>query len=142
MRIREIVLSQKLSTIPGASPILEGVFSLRGAVIPVINMRKFFAMPEADKCTTSYLLIVSLAHQSLALEVDAVMDVIMVQAREIMPLSDMSDDIRVEHLLGICQSDDRVFMILDIDSLLGDSERRHWNDTIHPKPGCTVRERP
>jgi len=119
MRIREIILPQKLSALPGASQILEGVINLRGAVIPVMNLRKRFAMPEADGSTTGKLLIVSLPRQALALAVDNVLEVITVPAGEIKPPPDTADGVGMEHLLGVCLHDERVFMILDIDSLLG-----------------------
>lgn len=118
MRIREIILPQKLSALPGGSQLLDGVINLRGAVIPVMNLRKRFAMPEADDGTTGKLLIVSLARQALALAVDNVMEVITVPAGEIKPPPDTADGVGMEYLLGVCLSDERVFMILDIDSLL------------------------
>lgn len=124
MRIREIILPQKLSALPGASQIVEGVINLRGAVIPVMNMRKRFGMAEAADCTPGKLLIVSLARQTIALAVDNVMEVITIPAREIKPPLDTADGIGMEYLLGVCLSDDRVFMILDIDSLFGQSECR------------------
>src|ERR1039457_510323 len=80
MRIREIILPQKLSALPVKSQILEGVINLRGSVIPVMNMRKRFAMPEACDSITGNLLIVSLARQTLALVVDTVLEVITVPA--------------------------------------------------------------
>lgn len=118
MRIREIILPQKLSALPRTSHMLEGVINLRGIVIPVMNMRKRFAMPEADYATTGKLLIVSLARLTLALAVDNVMEVITVPAGEIKPPIDTADGIGMEHLLGVCLHDDCVYMILDIDSLL------------------------
>jgi purine-binding chemotaxis protein CheW len=124
MRIREIILPQKLSALPGGSRILEGVINLRGAVIPVMSMRKRFGMPEAGGGITGKLLIVSLARQTLALAVDAVLEVITVAAGDIKPPLDSEDGIGMEHLLGVCLSDDRVFMILDIDSLYGQSDSR------------------
>jgi purine-binding chemotaxis protein CheW len=122
MRIREIILPQKLSVLPGASQVLEGVINLRGFVIPVLNLRKRFAMPEAVDGITGKLLIVSLARLTLALAVDTVMEVITVPSREIKPPLDTADGIKMEYLLGVCLSDDRVFMILDIDSLIDQPE--------------------
>lgn len=118
MRIREIILPQKLSALPRTSHMLEGVINLRGAVIPVMNMRKRFAMPEADHATTGKLLIVSLARLTLALAVDNVMEVITIPAGEIKPPIDTADSIGMEHLLGVCLYNNGVYMILDIDSLL------------------------
>jgi purine-binding chemotaxis protein CheW len=124
MRIREIILPQKLSALPRVSPLLEGVINLRGAVIPVMNMRKRFGMPESSEGVAGKLLIVSLARQTLALVVDNVLEVFTVAARDIKPPLDTVDGIGMEYLLGVCLSGDRVFMILDIDSLLIQSECR------------------
>ena len=130
MRIREIILPQKLSALPRSSRILEGVINLRGAVIPVMNLRKLFGMPGPANPKTTKLLIVSLARQTLALEVDTVMEIITVSAKDIKPPLNTTDGIGMEFLLGACLSDDRVFMILDIDSLLGQSEYREVVRTV------------
>jgi purine-binding chemotaxis protein CheW len=124
MRIKEIILPQKLSSLPRESRILEGVINLRGVVIPVMDMRKRFGMPDAPGGKTGKLLIVSLARQILALAVDNVLEVITVQAKDIKPPLDTEEGIGMEYLLGVCLSDNRVFMILDIDSLLGFSDCR------------------
>lgn len=128
MRIKEIILPQKLSSLPRASSILEGVINLRGAVIPVMDMRKRFDMPAAPEGVPGKLLIVSLARQILALVVDNVLEVISVPPKDIKPPLDTAEGIGMEYLLGVCLSDNRVFMILDIDSLLSHSEYR---DIIH-----------
>lgn len=119
MRIKEIIQPQKLSALPKASQSLDGVINLRGAVIPVMDLRKRFGMIPLEKAATSKLLIVSLARQTLALVVDSVMEVITVPVKEIKPPLDNSLGIGMEHLLGVCLSEDRVFMLLDIDTLLG-----------------------
>lgn len=118
MRIREILLPQRLSSLPAESDILDGVINLRGAVIPVMNMRKRFGMPQADKQITSKLLIVSLARQLLGLMVDDVREVITVPVAELKPPIQVAQGIGMEFLAGVCLSEDRVVMILDIDSLL------------------------
>lgn len=124
MRIREIILPQKLSSLPRASSVLEGVINLRGTVIPVMDMRKFFGMPAVQEEIPGKLLIVSLARQILAMAVDNVMEVISVPVKDIKPPLETADGISMDHLLGVCLSEGRVIMILDIDSLLGHSEYR------------------
>lgn len=124
MRIREIILPQKLSSLPGSSHLLDGVINLRGIVIPVMDMRKRLGMPPAPAGVSGKLLVVSLARQTLALAVDNVMEVITVPVGDIKPVPDASEDVGMEYLLGICLSGDRVFMILDVDSLLGHPDYR------------------
>ncbi len=124
MRIREIVLPQKLSSLPRASRFLEGMINLRGAVIPVMDMRRRFGMGPADGQKTGKLLIVSLGRQLLAMAVDDVLEVITVPVADIKPPPEITDDSGVECLLGMCLANERVFMILDIDSLLGPADIR------------------
>jgi len=124
MRIREIVLPQKLSGLPKASQVLEGVINLRGTVIPVMDLRKRFGMPALAGEKGGKLLIVSLSRQLLALVVDDVMEVITVAVTEITPPPDVADGVGTEYLLGVCLSGDRLFMILDIDTLLGPTDFR------------------
>lgn len=125
MRIKEIIQPQKLSNLPRSSQLLEGVINLRGTVIPVMNLRKRFGMPPVATGKSRKLLIVNLSRQQmLALAVDDVMEVITVPAGEIMPPPDVDEGVGVEFLLGICLSEERVFMILDIDALLCPSDYR------------------
>jgi len=124
MRIKEIVLPQKLHSLPRASQLLEGVINLRGTVIPVMDLRKRFDMPPLDGGKSGKLLIVSFHRQQVALVVDDVMEVITVTARDIKPPPDVAEGIGAEYLLGVCLSEDRVFMLLDIDTLLGPADYR------------------
>ena len=118
MRIREILVPQKLSPLPCSSDLLDGVIDLRGSVIPVMNLRKRFGMPIFDGEHAGKLLIVSLVGQLLALAVDEVIEVISVPVEDIKPPVQMVSGAGMDFLLGVCLSNKRVFMILDIDSLL------------------------
>ena len=46
MRIKEIIRPQKLTPVPKAPRFIEGVINLRGAVIPVVDLRKRFDQPR------------------------------------------------------------------------------------------------
>jgi len=118
MRIREILVPQELSPLPCSSDILEGVINLRGSVIPVMNMRKRLGMPAADNAPAGKLLIVTLIGQLLALVVDDVMEVVSVPVDDMKPPIQMTTGVGMEFLLGVCLSNNRIFMMLDIDSLL------------------------
>lgn len=118
MRIREILVPQKLSPLPRDSGLLEGVINLRGAVIPVMNLRKRFGASPAEHSSAGKMLIVSLTGQLLALVVDDVTEVISVPVAEIKPPLQLGSGVGVEFVLGVCLSDNRVVMLLDIDALL------------------------
>ena len=119
MRVKEIMLTQKLFSLPRESPSFDGLINLRGAVIPVMNLRKRFGLQQINDENSGKLLIVSMARQLLALVVDDVLEVFTIQASEIKPPPDIADGIGAEFLLGVCIHEDRVYMLLDIDSLVG-----------------------
>lgn len=118
MRIREILSPQKISSLPRASDILDGVINLRGSIVPVMNMRTRFHMPAKNDEKPGKLLILSLARQALALMVDDVLEVITVPVGDIKPGINSVADTGMEYVLGVCLSNEKVYMILDIDSLL------------------------
>ncbi len=122
MRIKEIVQPQRVFALPKASQLLEGVINLRDAIIPVMDMRKQFGMPPLLNENSGKLLIVTLARQLLALAVDEVREVITVPTCDIKPPPDIADGIGAELLLGVCLHEYRVYMLLDIDSLIGSAD--------------------
>ena len=85
MRIKEIIRPQKLAVLPKAPVFMEGVLNLRGAVIPVVDLRKRFDMPVREIDRDRRLLIVALAGRTLGIAVDEVTEVITVPVANIKP---------------------------------------------------------
>lgn len=122
MRIREIVRPLKLTCPPKFPAFMEGIVNLRGAVIPVVDLRKRFDLPNSDATSSSRLLIITLAGQNLALVVDEVTEVVTVPVKEIKPPPQLGDGIDSAYLLGVCLVRDEMIMLLNIDRLLSTHE--------------------
>lgn len=122
MRIKEIIRPQKLTSLPKAPPFIDGVINLRGVVIPVVDLRKRFEMPQRETGSATRLLIVRLSDQTLGLVVDDVTEVITVPVRDIKPPPAVSDGAIADYLLGVCLAGDVLVMLLDIDRLLSNHE--------------------
>lgn len=122
MRIKEIIRPQKLTPLPDAPAFVDGVINLRGVVIPVVDLRKRFAMPQRGVETFTRLLIVRLAAQTIGLVVDDVTEVRTVPVADIKPPPPLSSGGAAGHLLGVCLAGENLVMLLDIDRLLTTSE--------------------
>jgi purine-binding chemotaxis protein CheW len=122
MRIKEIIRPQKLTPLPQSPAFVDGIINLRGAVIPVVDLRKRFDMPPRDLTISTRLLIVRLSGQTLGLVVDDVTEVVTIPVTDIKPPPAVSDGLIVNHLLGVCLSGDNLVMLLDIDRLLTKNE--------------------
>jgi len=122
MRIREIIRPQKLAALPKAPVFMEGVLSLRGEVIPVVDLRKRFDMPGREIDRNRRLLILALAGRTLGIVVDEVTEVITVPVANIKPPPQVSHGVGAEYLVGVCLVQDDLVMLLDPDRLLTGSE--------------------
>jgi purine-binding chemotaxis protein CheW len=118
MRIREIIRPQKLASLPRAPVFVEGVLNLRGSVIPVVDLRKRFAMPLREIDQNRRLLIVALAGRTLGIVVDEVTEVITVPVANIKPPPRVNNGMGAEYLVGVCLVQDDLVMLLDPDRLL------------------------
>jgi purine-binding chemotaxis protein CheW len=118
MRIKEIIRPQKLSNLPKAPIFIDGVINLRGMVIPVIDLRKRFDMPERPLDSSTRLLIVKVVGQAMGLVVDDVTEVITVPLKDIKPPPAVAEGGVYDYLLGVCLAKDAMVMLLNLDTLL------------------------
>jgi purine-binding chemotaxis protein CheW len=116
MRIKEIVIPQKLAGFPLQNSTLDGMINLRGQVIPVMNLRARFGMPPRPG-GPGKLMIVSVAGRQVALAVDDLDEVVTVPVRDLTPPPDMVEGVGAEFLIAVCLCNDRLYLVLDIDTL-------------------------
>lgn len=124
MRIKEIVIPQKLSGFPLQNAALDGMINLRGQVIPVMSLRARFGMP-VHPGGPGKLMIVSVAGRLVALAVDELDEVITVPVKDLAPPPDMLEGVGTEYLIAVCLSNDRMYLILNIDSLFVLPDRQY-----------------
>jgi purine-binding chemotaxis protein CheW len=122
MRIKEIVIPQKLAGFPLQNSTLDGMINLRGQVIPVMNLRARFGMPPRPG-GPGKLMIVSVAGRQVALAVDDLDEVVTVPVRDLTPPPDMVEGIGAEYLVAVCLCNERLYLVLDIDTLFAPTGR-------------------
>jgi purine-binding chemotaxis protein CheW len=123
LRIREIVRPQKLRPVPRAPAFIEGVMNLRGAVIPVVDLRRRFelAIPPADRQTR--IMISALSGRIVGLLVDEVAEVRRYGRKEIQPAPHFLSGRGAQFFLGVCRKDEDLILILDLEKLLSTDEK-------------------
>lgn len=83
--LREVLRGHPADPIPGGPPALLGVMHVRGEVLPVLDLRLPLALAPHDPGEAGTLVIVDVLHESFALRVDAVADVIKIGPDAIEP---------------------------------------------------------
>ncbi|PLX93354.1 MAG: chemotaxis protein CheW [Desulfuromonas sp.] len=123
MRIKEIIRPQKLTPVPKAPPFVEGVINLRGAVIPVVDLRRRFEQPSVETGRKTRVIICSLSGKILGLVVDEVAEVRRYARHEIQPAPRFLKGRGAQFFLGVCRHNDDLIMLLDLPRILSSDER-------------------
>ncbi|MDT8441117.1 MAG: chemotaxis protein CheW [Desulfuromonadales bacterium] len=123
MQIKEIIRPQKLTPIPKAPGFIEGVINLRGAVIPVADMRKRFDLPTMENDRLQRIIICSLAGKIIGLLVDEVKEVRRYTRQEIAPAPEFLKGPEAEYFLGVARRDDDFIMLVDLEKILSSREK-------------------
>jgi purine-binding chemotaxis protein CheW len=123
LRIKEIIRPQKLTRVPRSPDFVEGVINLRGAVIPIIDLRKRFELSEAGSDRKTRVIICSLAGKILGLMVDEVAEVRRYGRQEIQPTPQYLKGRGAEFFHGVCRRDDELIMVIDLERILTSGER-------------------
>lgn len=111
-----VVRMVAVTPLPNAPDIVLGVVNFQGRVIPVINVRRRFGVPEKQIDPGDQLIIAHTARRSVALVADAVLDVIMdtaqsrIAAEHILP--------RLEYVAGVIKLADGLILIHDLEKFL------------------------
>jgi purine-binding chemotaxis protein CheW len=125
MQIMEIIRPQKVTRIPNAPPVVEGVINLRGKVVPIIDLRKRFGVDLAKSDSKKVrVIILRVARKVIGAVVDEVIEVIYMKSGHIETTPDAVKGLDTEYLKGVGKHGERLIVILDIDRILTGDEMR------------------
>ncbi|HEX6837376.1 MAG TPA: chemotaxis protein CheW [Polyangia bacterium] len=138
MRIKEIINPVPVVPMPKAPPFIEGVIELRGAILPIVDVRKRFDFsPTAPTRATKYLIVsVDLGEQRaiVGLVVDRVSEPLRVAKSDIRPAPRLSVSERA-YFTGVVAHHGKMLMVLDVDALLSSAEKLTLSGLAAPGGG-------
>jgi purine-binding chemotaxis protein CheW len=118
LAVREIRGWTPVTRIPQAPHYVLGVLNLRGAIVPVLDLRLRFGLTREDYDATTVTVIVTVAGRLFGIVVDAVSDVLDVENSHLRPVPDMGTAVDTEYLKGLTSIGERMVLLLDADKLL------------------------
>lgn len=118
-RIREIIKIRPMTEVPRAPSFIPGIISVRGAIIPVVDLRQRLRLPADPPTKSSRVLIVAKEAETYGLLVDAVRQVVRMRDEDIEPPPPMIGGVEAEFLSGIGRPrDGRMLILLHLDAVL------------------------
>ena len=123
LKVQEIKGWDTATPIPNTPDHMLGVLNLRGAVVPIIDLRKRFGLDSIPYDETTVVIVVKMQHEdqerTVGLVVDAVADVYRLEDDEIQPAPDMGTAIHTDFVLGLATVNDTMVILLEVDRLIG-----------------------
>ena len=123
LRIKEVIRPIKLTPVPKAPIFIEGVINLRGVVLPVVDLRKRFDQSVGQANSKTRILICVLSGKIIGLIVDEVVEVKSFTRQEIQPAPRFIKGLDTDYFLGVCQRDDDLIMIMNLEKILSTDEK-------------------
>ena len=126
LQVREIIGMMPITTVPQTPAFVKGVINLRGKVIPVLDLRLKFGMPEIEPTDRTSIIVVEVrgqgGHIQLGTIVDHVSEVINIKAEDIEDPPKFGTRLDIEFILGMAKVAKNVKILLDIDRVLSADE--------------------
>jgi purine-binding chemotaxis protein CheW len=118
LKVQEIRGYEKVTAIPSAPEFLKGVVNLRGTIVPVIDMRIKFNLPDPQYNSFTVVVILRLATRVIGIVVDAVSDVMRLSANDVKDPPRLGSVVDSSYLTGVATLNERMVLLLDIEKFL------------------------
>jgi len=115
--VREVHPLRDLTPLPGTPAFVRGIVNLRGRIVPVFDLKKFFSLPEQGLTDLHRIIVVRGRDLELGLLADVVVSVRLIAADKLTPALPTLSAIGAEYLKGV--SDERL-VVLDLERILAD----------------------
>lgn len=119
-KVREIIRLPMLTELPGTPPFIEGIFDLRGVVIPIINLAKWMGIDAPEEMTkNARVIITEFNNMLIGFVVHEAKLIRRVNWKDIEPASFIDGSLDGSKVTGMTRiEDDNVLLILDLESVV------------------------
>jgi purine-binding chemotaxis protein CheW len=121
--VERVLRYQRARPLPDVPPWVDGVIEYRSRVIPQLDLRRRFELPEAAAGASTRVLVLSVGDGWIAAVVDAVLEVAAYDASALSAPPALFRGLAGEYLKGLVRNGERLIVVLDVERLLSATER-------------------
>ena len=125
---REIIARYEIVPLPKTPDFIEGIISLRGDIIPVVDLRKRFELENKERGKDTRIIVVELADFAVGIQVDKVYEVLKLSSDDIEPPPPLVSGLKADYLEGVAEINESLITILNLDKIFSTSERLMLSD--------------
>ena len=118
LKVQEIQQPQTITPVPLAPEHIMGLISLRGQIVPLIDLRTRLGMDTGEAIKTPYHIVVNIRNTIASFEVDEIGDVIDVPVDKFEPPPDSVHAVDAKFLEGVFPLEDKILSVLNVERIL------------------------
>jgi purine-binding chemotaxis protein CheW len=122
LSVQEIRGWSAVTAIPHTPAWLLGVINLRGAVVPIIDLRIKFDFAKAEYNEFTVVIILNVGARVVGVVVDGVSDVITLSREQIKPAPALGNNTDTSHIIGFGTLDQRMRILMDVERLMASAD--------------------
>lgn len=127
--VERVVRAAEITPLPQAPQIVLGALDIAGTILPVLNVRRRFRLPERDIHPSDQFLIARTRDRRVALVIDAAAEVVKLSTAQLIPAVAVAPG--MEHIQGVARMNDGLILIHDLQTFLALEEAVALDRAIH-----------
>jgi purine-binding chemotaxis protein CheW len=116
--VQEIIRATDITPVPGTPAHVRGVINLRGKIIPVVDLRTRFFLPQTEATDAQRIVVIELKEKRIGILVDSVSQVIKIPADVVEEMPEEATSVDENFIRGVGKLDSRLIIILDLNRSL------------------------
>jgi len=112
--VQEIIRATDITPVPGAPSHVRGVINLRGKIIPVVDLRRRFALLTVEASDEQRIVVAELGEKRIGMLVDSVSQVIKISSAVMEEMPDEATSVEHDYIRGVGKLDSRLIVVLDL----------------------------
>jgi purine-binding chemotaxis protein CheW len=129
---REVFRIPTISPLPKAPGVIEGIVNIRGAIVPVFNLRRRFGLAEKPPHPAEHLLLAHAGTRAVAMRVDRVIGGLEIEAADIESSHGLTSG--KTPFTGVAKLSDGLVLIHDLAAFLEESEADELDTALRAVP--------
>lgn len=137
-QVLNILEMTRITEVPQAPCYMKGVINLRGMVLPVIDTRVKFGMPQTEYTHNTCIVVMDIEMEGdtihLGSIVDEVLSVVEIEESQVEPPPSLGNQYRSEFIFGMAKIEDQFVMLLDMERVFRGEEIAGFAETVEKQP--------
>ncbi len=117
-QVQEVLHYQKITPVSLVSNYVRGLLNLRGQIVTVLDLRILFGLPPVEDESFRMFIVVQEEQEAICLFVDRMHTIVDVRGDQLFPPPGRVQDAIARYIQDVCQLDDDLLLVLDLERVL------------------------